>query len=48
MEKWQVQYRAQTMRKLLAAEPLIEFSDDHRAAMRARLATIIPSTARTG
>jgi len=34
MEKWQVQYRAQTMRKLLAAEPLIEFSDDHRAAMR--------------
>ena len=48
MEKWQVQYRAQTMRKLLAAEPLIEFSDDYRAVMCARLATIIPSKARAG
>jgi hypothetical protein len=26
VEKWRMQYRAQTLRKLLAAEPLIEFS----------------------
>lgn len=46
VEKWRVLYRAQTLRKLLAAEPLSEFSDDHCAAMRAKLATILPRGAR--
>lgn len=45
VEKWRVLYRAQTLRKLLAAEPLIEFSDEHCAAMRAKLATILPKSA---
>jgi hypothetical protein len=45
-EKWRVQHRAQTLRNLLAAEPLIEFSDEHCAAMRARLAAVIPRTSR--
>jgi hypothetical protein len=40
MEKWRVTNRAETLRKLLAAEPLIEWSDDHCAAMRARLGAI--------
>jgi len=47
VEKWRVQQRAQTLRKLIAAEPLIEFSEEHCAAMRARLTTIIPRGART-
>jgi len=29
VEKWRVQQRAQTLRKLIAAEPLIEFTDVH-------------------
>jgi hypothetical protein len=48
VEKWRVQHRAQTLRKLLAAEQLVEFNDEHCAAMRARLAIIVPSAARTG
>jgi len=47
VENWRVQHRTQTLRKLIAAEPLIEFSDEHCAAMRARLAAMIPRTART-
>ncbi len=46
IEKWRVQQRASTLRKLLAAEPLIEFSDEHCAQMRARLAAVIPRTSR--
>jgi hypothetical protein len=46
VEKWRVQQRTQTLRKLIAAEPLIEFSDEHCTDMRARLATVIPRTAR--
>jgi hypothetical protein len=46
VEKWRVQQRAQTLRKLIAAEPLIEFSDEHCKQMRARLAAVIPRTAR--
>lgn len=46
VEKWRVKQRAETLRKLLAAEPLIEFSDEHCAQMRARLAEVIPRTAR--
>jgi hypothetical protein len=45
VEKWRVLYRAQTLRKLLAAEPLIEFSDEHCAAMSAKLAMILPHSA---
>jgi len=40
-EAWRVKQRAQTLRKLLAAEPLIQFSDEHCAQMRARLAAVI-------
>jgi hypothetical protein len=47
VEKWRVQERAQMLRKLIAAEALIEFSDEHCAAMRARLAAVIPRAART-
>lgn len=39
-EKWPVQQRADTLRKLLKAEPLIEFSDEHCALMRARLSNL--------
>jgi hypothetical protein len=46
VEKWRVQHRAQTLRKLLAAEPLIDFSEEHCAQMRARLAAVIPRTSR--
>ena len=46
VEKWRVQHRAETLRKLLAAEPLIEFSDEHCAQMRARLVEVIPRTMR--
>jgi hypothetical protein len=37
LERWHVRGRAATLRKLLAAEPLIEFSDEHRSKMKARL-----------
>jgi hypothetical protein len=42
IEMWRVKERARILRKLLVAEPLIEFSDEHCAQMRARLATVIP------
>jgi hypothetical protein len=45
VEQWRVLRRAEILRRL-AAQPLIEFSDDHCAAMRARLATVIPQIAR--
>jgi hypothetical protein len=44
VEKWRVQQRTQTLRKMLAAEPLIEFSDEHCEQMRARLAAVIRTT----
>lgn len=46
VEKWRVAARAETLRKLVAAEPLIEFSDDHCKDMRARLASVIPRAVR--
>jgi hypothetical protein len=45
-EKWRVQQRAETLRKLLVAEPLIEFSEELCVQMRARLAAVIPRTSR--
>jgi hypothetical protein len=45
-EKWRVQQRAKTLRKLLVAEPFIEFSEEHCAQMRARLIAVIPRTSR--
>jgi hypothetical protein len=38
VEKWRIASRADTLRKLLTAEPLIEHSDDHCKAMRTKLA----------
>lgn len=46
VEKWRVQQRTHTLRKLLAAEPLIEFSEGHCEQMLARLAEVIPRTGR--
>ena len=40
-EQWRVRGRAMTLTKLLAAEPLIEYSDEHCAAMWARLSQLI-------
>jgi hypothetical protein len=53
VEKWRVEARARTLRKLLAAEPLIEFDEEHCAQMRARLAKLfrfrtIPLVGRDG
>jgi hypothetical protein len=48
VEKWRVQCRAHVLRKLLSAEPLIEFNDEHRAAMRARLTHHIGFTPAVG
>jgi hypothetical protein len=45
VEKWRVNQRAVTLRKLLAAEPLIEFADSHCEEMRGRLAAVIPRAA---
>lgn len=45
VEKWRLKQRAETLRKLLAAEPLIEFADSHCEQMRGRLAAVIPRTA---
>ena len=42
VEKWRVGQRADTLRKLLVAEPLIEFTDEYCKHMRARLAAVIP------
>jgi hypothetical protein len=43
----EVKERAHILRKLLVAEPLVEFSDEHCAQMRARLAALIPRTSRS-
>jgi hypothetical protein len=40
-EMWRVKYRAMTLRKLLRAEPLVEFDEAHRAKMRERLAGLV-------
>lgn len=45
-EAWRVRHRAETLRRLLSAETLIEYSDEHCAQMRARLAAVIPRAAR--
>jgi hypothetical protein len=42
VEKWRVKHRAEMLRKLLAAEPLIEFNDEYCEQMRSRLAAVIP------
>lgn len=39
-EKWRVQGRAATLRRLLNAEPLVEFTEDHCAKMRAKFASL--------
>jgi hypothetical protein len=46
VEKSRVKQRADVLRKLLVAEPLIEFSEEHCAQMRARLAAVMPRAAR--
>jgi hypothetical protein len=43
-QNWRVYGRLTTLRRLLAAERLIEFSEDHCAKMRARLAGLIEFT----
>jgi hypothetical protein len=43
VEKAKVEHRASTLRKVLAADPLAEFSDAHCAAMLARLSKVIPA-----
>jgi hypothetical protein len=43
-ELWRVKARATKLRKLLRAEPLIEFSDEHRSVMLARLSTLMHET----
>jgi hypothetical protein len=40
VEKWRVEARARTLRKLLAAEPLIDFDEEHCAKMHTRLAEL--------
>jgi hypothetical protein len=47
VERWRVMERAATLRKLLAAVPLIEYSAEHCQEMQARLATIFPTIRRT-
>lgn len=46
VEKWRVKQRAETLRKMLAAEPLIEFSGEHCKHMRARIAAAMPAMVR--
>ncbi len=41
VEKWRVAARGATLRKLLAAEPLIEFSEAHCKDMRTRIAALM-------
>jgi hypothetical protein len=41
MELWRVKGRAKMLGDLLRAEPLIEYSDEHRSAMRARLSKLM-------
>jgi hypothetical protein len=45
-ETWRVKQRAETLRRLLVAEPRVEFSDEHCAKMRGRLAAVIPRLSR--
>lgn len=40
-EVWRVRQRAETLRKLLVAEPLIVFDPDHCARMRSRLQELV-------
>lgn len=40
-EEWRVSQRAVTLRKLLSAEVLIEYTEEHCAEMRGRLAVVI-------
>jgi hypothetical protein len=40
LELWRVRERAAVLRKLLSAEPLIEFSDEHCRAMREKLSAL--------
>jgi hypothetical protein len=44
VELWRVRGRATKLRDLLRAETLIEFSDEHRSAMLARLAKLMHDT----
>jgi hypothetical protein len=44
LELWRVKGRAAVLRKLLRAEPLIEFSDEHCRVMRQRLSTLMHET----
>jgi hypothetical protein len=44
VELWRVKARATRLRDLLRAETLIEFSDEHRSAMLARLSTLMHET----
>lgn len=45
-ESKRVQWLSQMLGAVLAAEPAFEFSDDHCATMRSRLAAVIPRAAR--
>jgi hypothetical protein len=38
---WRVKGRAETLDKLLRAQPLIEFSDEHCTSMRAQIANVL-------
>jgi hypothetical protein len=41
-ELWRIKGRAETLRKLLRAEPLIEYNDEHRRGICERLAMLEP------
>gem|GEM_PF-2514586 len=41
-EMWRIKGRAQSLRRLLSAEPRIEFTDEHRREMSERLAGLFP------
>jgi hypothetical protein len=43
-ELWHVKSRAEKLKQLLCAAPLIEFSDEHCASMRARIALVLSSS----
>jgi hypothetical protein len=46
LERWRVSEELRQLRDLLRAEPLIEYPAEHYEQMRARLAEVIPRTAR--
>ncbi|AXK79955.1 hypothetical protein DW352_05145 [Pseudolabrys taiwanensis] len=48
VEMWRVKHRAETLRKLLIAEPLIDWSAEHCATMRDRLAAVMPRLTPSG